>query len=33
MRADAYERLQGLLEGDYNPREAYPAIDRAFSEG
>jgi hypothetical protein len=33
VRADAYERLRGLLDSDFDQREAYPAIDRAFSEG
>jgi hypothetical protein len=33
VRADLYERLQELLGGEWQPREAYPGIDRAFSEG
>jgi hypothetical protein len=28
----AYERVQGLL-ADIDPREVYPAVDRAFAEG
>ena len=32
LRADVYERVRGLL-GDFDPREAYPATDRAFAEG
>ena len=28
-----YERLKDLLQDDCHPREAYPAIDRAFAEG
>ena len=31
IRKDVYERVKGLLEDD--PREAYPAVDRAFAEG
>ena len=31
--ADAYERLKSLLGEDFDPSEAYPAIDRAFAEG
>lgn len=30
---EVYERLKGLLGGDFRPGEAYPAIDRAFAEG
>jgi hypothetical protein len=33
LRADAYERLQGLVHGEFQPSQAYPAIDRAFAEG
>ena len=29
---DVYERIKGLLGEDFHPSEAYPAIDRAFSE-
>ena len=32
VRADLYERMRGLLGEDFHPSEAYPAIDRAFSE-
>lgn len=31
--AEAYEKLQRLLEDDFEPRQAYPATDRAFAEG
>jgi len=30
---DVYERLKALLGEDFHPREAYPAVDRAFAEG
>ena len=30
--ADLYERMKGLLGDDFHPSEAYPAMDRAFSE-
>ena len=33
VRADVYARLAGLLGGDVQPSEAYPAVDRAFAEG
>ena len=33
VRADVFERLQGVLNGDLQPRDAYSAIDRAFAEG
>jgi hypothetical protein len=33
VRADVFDRLQGVLDGDLQPRDAYPAIDRAFAEG
>lgn len=33
VRAEDYERLRGLLGEDFDPSEAYPAIDRAFAEG
>ena len=33
LRADVFERLQGVLGGDPDPRGAYPAIDRAFAAG
>lgn len=29
---EAFQRLQGLLGGDFHPSDAYPAMDRAFSE-
>ena len=32
LRADLFERLRGLLGEDLDPRDAYPAIDRAFAE-
>jgi hypothetical protein len=32
VRADVYERVRQLLD-DAHPRDAYPAIDRAFAEG
>jgi hypothetical protein len=31
--ADVYDRIQGLLGEDFQPRDAYPAVDRAFAEG
>ncbi len=33
VREDLYARLQALLEEDFTPRDAYPAIDSAFREG
>ena len=33
IRSDTFERLQSLLGDDLDPRLAYPAMDRAFSEG
>jgi hypothetical protein len=33
LRADMYQRLRALLEKDFAPSEAYPAVDRAFAEG
>ena len=33
VRADIYDRLQGLLSEDFHPTEAYPAIDRTFADG
>ena len=33
VRADVYEQLKGLLGEDFQPSVAYPAVDRAFSEG
>jgi hypothetical protein len=32
LRADVYERLRALLDKDFAPTDAYPAIDRAFAE-
>ncbi len=31
IRKDVYERIKSLLEDE--PREAYPAVDRAFAPG
>ncbi len=31
IRKDIFDRVKGILEDD--PREAYPAVDRAFAEG
>jgi hypothetical protein len=31
--AETYTRLASLVGGDFEPREAYPAIDRAFAPG
>ena len=33
VRADVFDRFQGILDGDLQSRDAYPAIDRAFAEG
>jgi hypothetical protein len=33
VRADVYERAKGLLGEDFDPRDAYAAVDRAFAEG
>jgi len=33
VRAEVFEPLQGVLDGDLKPRDAYPAIDQAFAEG
>jgi hypothetical protein len=33
VRADIYERARTLLGEDSHPSDAYPALDRAFSEG
>jgi hypothetical protein len=33
LRAELFERLRGVLGDDLQPRDAYPAIDRAFAEG
>ena len=32
IRADLYERLKGVFDEDFQPRDAYAAIDRAFAE-
>ena len=32
VRADLFERMKGLLDDNLDPRDAYPAIDRAFAE-
>jgi hypothetical protein len=32
VREEAYQRMQQLLD-DFQPADAYPAIDRAFAEG
>ena len=33
VREELYERVKGLLDASFQPKEAYPAIDRAFAEG
>ncbi len=33
LPAEVYERVQGLLGEDIQPRDTYPAVDRAFAEG
>ncbi len=33
LRADLFERLREALGDDFQVRDAYPAIDRAFAEG
>lgn len=33
VREEVYERVKSLLDDDFDPKEAYPAIDRAFAEG
>ena len=33
VRADVYERVQGLLVEDFQARDAYSAVDRAFAAG
>ena len=30
---DLYQRVFGALADEFSPRDAYPAIDRAFREG
>jgi hypothetical protein len=32
IRAEVYERHRDLLEDDYNPREAYPYVDKVMAE-
>jgi hypothetical protein len=31
--ADIFARLQALLDAEFQPSDAYPAIDNAFAEG
>jgi len=33
LRAEVYDRLSELLGEDFQPKVAYPALDRAFAEG
>lgn len=33
VRSGDYENVKGLLEEDFQPSTAYPAMDRAFAEG
>ena len=33
LRAEVYERVKNVLTDAPEPRDAYPAIDRAFAEG
>jgi hypothetical protein len=33
VREELYEQMKVLLDGKFQPQEAYPAIDRAFAEG
>ena len=33
VREELYKRLKGQLDTTFQPRDAYPAIDRAFAEG
>ena len=33
IRADAFERLRGLIDGDFDVSDAYAAIDEALAEG
>jgi hypothetical protein len=33
VRKEVYARLRSALVDDVNPREAYPAVDRAFAPG
>jgi hypothetical protein len=32
VRAEVYERVKALLAADFDPREAYAAVDEAFRE-
>ena len=32
-RADTFERLRGLIDGDFDVSDAYAAIDEALAEG
>lgn len=32
LRADQYEKLKDLLEREFDPREAYPFVDRVMEE-
>ena len=32
LRADLYEQLRAFLEEEYDPREAYPFVDRVMAE-
>ena len=33
LREDLYERIKAVFAEDFQPGEAYPAIDRAFAGG
>jgi hypothetical protein len=33
VRAELFDRLQGVLSAEFHPQEAYPAIDGTFAEG
>jgi hypothetical protein len=33
VRKELYLRLRGLLDDDFQPSQAYAAIDRSFAEG
>lgn len=32
VRADLYAKVQSLFDGDFDPREAYPAVDTVFGK-
>jgi hypothetical protein len=32
IRAEVYERLRGLLEDEFDPREVYPFVDKIMTE-